>query len=212
MDALEFSSRNLIDFLTITARLKSEVRHCCDASGSRLESVAEHSFQMTLFALAVSRYLQKEVDVLRLIKLCICHDLVEAIVGDEPYVDGADRSAKRKREEEGLTVLLKDIPPHLATEIRELWLEFEDCQTVEARCAKALDNLEAQLQHNIAPLSTWEEREFPMVFTKLDKWCAHDATLQALCEAIKSDACQKMRDEGMDPDRYRPQDSGSCKS
>jgi putative hydrolase of HD superfamily len=198
----EFNPREVLDFLYLSARLKSEVRHCCDASGERPESVAEHCFLMTLFAFSVHRYLEHPVDVTRLIKLCICHDLAEAVVGDTPFVDGADTAAKRQREREGLRTLVANLPAGLAQEITELWEEFEDNKTLEARCAKALDNLEAQLQHNIAPLSTWEEREFPMVFTKMDKWCAHDAALQALCEAIKADASAKMRAEGRDPAEY----------
>jgi putative hydrolase of HD superfamily len=204
MSTIGFNPRQILDFLTITARLKSELRHCTDASGDRVESVAEHCFQMTLFALLVHRYLEGSVDVTRLLKLCICHDLVEAIVGDTPYVDGADKAEKRAREEQGMNVLMEKLPRDLGLEIHNLWHEFEDCQTLEAQCAKALDNLEAQLQHNIAPLETWEEREFPMVFTKMDKWCEHDEALRALCEAIKQDACEKMRAGGIDPAAQDP--------
>jgi putative hydrolase of HD superfamily len=197
--------RQLVDFLKLTARLKSELRHCTDATGNRAESVAEHCFQMSLFALLIHQYLEDKVDVTRLLKLCIVHDLVEAIVGDTPYVDGADRSLKRQREEEGLRQLVDKLPPPLALELHDLWHEFEDCRTPEARCAKALDNLEAQLQHNIAPITSWEDREFPMVFTKMDKWCTHDAALKALCETIKQDACGKMEAAGIDPLQHVPQ-------
>ena len=198
--------RQVVDFLQVTARLKSELRHCTDATGNRAESVAEHCFQMSLFALLIHQYLEGAVDITRLLKLCIAHDLVEAIVGDTPYVDGADRSQKRQREEEGLRLLIEKLPPALGLELHDLWHEFEDCRTPEARCAKALDNLEAQLQHNIAPISSWEEREFPMVFTKMDKWCTHDAALKALCETIKHDACIKMEAAGIDPSQHIPQE------
>lgn len=197
-----FNPREVLDFLYLSARLKSEIRHCCDASGKRPESVAEHCFLMTLFAVSIHRYLEHPVDVTRLIKLCICHDLAEAVVGDTPFVEGADTTAKRQKEEEGLKTLVANLPEELAQEISELWREFEDNKTLEARCAKALDNLEAQLQHNIAPLSTWEEREFSMVFTKIDKWCAHDAALRALCDEVKADATTKMKAEGRDPSAY----------
>lgn len=205
MNKQDFDPRQIVDFLHLTARLKSELRHCCDASGGRQESVAEHCFQMTLFAFLIHQYLEKAVDVTRLIKLCICHDLVEAIVGDTPYVDGADRDAKRRMEAVGLEKLLVKLPESLGREVRDLWNEFEECQTVEARCAKALDNLEAQLQHNIAPLSTWEPREFPMVFTKMDKWCEHDVALRVMCETIKQDACLKMKAGGIDPEVHSGQ-------
>jgi 5'-deoxynucleotidase YfbR-like HD superfamily hydrolase len=97
----EFDPRQIIDFLNLTARLKSELRHCCDSTDTRAGSVAEHCFQMSLFTLLVHRYLDGNVDVARLLKLCICHDLVEAIAGDTPHVEGADRTSKRQKEEEG---------------------------------------------------------------------------------------------------------------
>jgi len=43
-----------------------------------------------------------------------------------------------------------------------------------------------------------------MVFTKMDKWCAHDDALKQMCEAIKAEACEKMVEAGIDPERYRP--------
>lgn len=202
----QFDPRQIVDFLNLTARLKSEVRHCCDSTGKRPESVAEHCFQMSLFALLVHRYLEGNVDVVRLLKLCLCHDLGEAIVGDTPYVEGADHASKRQREEEGLKLLIEKLPSELAREVYDLWHEFEDCRTIEARCAKALDNLEAQLQHNIAPIGTWEEREFPMVLSKMDKWCGHDAALRALCETIKKDACLKMEAAGINPADHKPRE------
>ncbi len=103
-------------------------------------------------------------------------------------------------------MLIEKLPPELAHEVYDLWHEFEDCKTVEARCAKALDNLEAQLQHNMAPITTWEEREFPMVFTKMDKWCDHDAALRALCDVIKQDASLKMEAAGINPSQYKPRE------
>ncbi len=117
----EFDPRQIIDFLNLTARLKSELRHCCDATGTRAESVAEHCFQMSLLALLVHRYLEGSVDVTRLLKLCICHDLVEALVGDTPYIEGADHASKRQREEEGLKVLIEKLPSELAHEVYDLW-------------------------------------------------------------------------------------------
>lgn len=210
-DRSVFDPRQIVDFLMLTARLKSELRHCCDAAGTRAESVAEHCFQMTLFAFLVDRYLEGRIDTFRLLKLCICHDLVESIVGDTWYVEGADQALKREREENGLKVLSSKLPTELAEELCDLWHEFEDCLTLEARCAKALDNLEAQLQHNIAPIESWEPREYMLVFTKMDRWCGHDQALKALCEVIKRDACLKMEAAGINLAEYEPARS-ACKN
>lgn len=203
MSNAEKDFREIIDFLTLAERLKREVRHSWDATGSRRESVAEHCFQMVLFAFLIRSYLDSKIDELRLIKICICHDLVEAIVGDEPYIDGANKDLKYLRERKALDELVTRLPAALGTEVRELWEEFEQCVTPEARCAKALDNLEAQLQHNIAPLSTWEEREYSLVFSKMDKWCKHDSALFTLCEIVKNDALAKMQQGNIEVDRFK---------
>lgn len=83
-------------------------------------------------------------------------------------------------------------------EIHDLWYEFEDGQTAEARFARALDNLEVQIQHNLAPLETWEDREFELVYTKMDHHCSHDAFLQNFCKAVIQQSEDKMRSAGLD--------------
>ena len=79
-----------------------------------------------------------------------------------------------------------------------LWHEFEARATPEARFAGALDHLEVQLQHNRAELATWLPVEHELVFTKMDRPCAHDAFLMAFCAAVKDEAEAKLREGGVD--------------
>ena len=79
-----------------------------------------------------------------------------------------------------------------------LWYEFEEAKTAEARFARALDNLEVQIQHNLAQFETWEEIEYDLVYNKMDKYCKYDPFLKELCNKIKEEAEDKMIEGGID--------------
>ena len=89
-----------------------------------------------------------DVDFARLIKICIVHDLGEAIGGDVPAPEQARRPAGKSADERrDLLALLAPLPPALRAEITGLWDEYEGARTPEAKLAKALDKLETILQH-----------------------------------------------------------------
>ena len=116
------------------------------------------------------------------------HDLVEAIAGDVPFFETGERKAmKRQRELEAIEEIRASLPAETGELVAGLWHEFEDRTTPEARFAVAIDNLEVQIQHNLADLSTWLPLEHDLVYTKMDRPCAHDAFLAAFCEAVKVD-------------------------
>jgi putative hydrolase of HD superfamily len=88
------------------------------------------------------------IDFSRLVKICIIHDLGEAIGGDIPAVDqvpGQDKSAKERQD---LLTLLAPLPERLRLKVTGLWDEYENASSNEARLAKALDKLETIMQHN----------------------------------------------------------------
>jgi putative hydrolase of HD superfamily len=89
-----------------------------------------------------------EVDFARLVKICIVHDLGEAIGGDIPAVHQIPGAGKAEQERRDLLQLLEPLPQRLQDEITALWDEYEEARTPEARLAKALDKLETILQHN----------------------------------------------------------------
>lgn len=189
---------SILDLLQLAEGLKRELRHSWLSDGRR-ESVAEHSWQMALMAMVMHRHLEHPVDLARTLKMIIVHDLVEAVVGDVPFFETGERKANKAAREAAAMDSIRDLlgGPGGA-DLAELWWEFEARETPEAKFAGALDNLEVQLQHNLADFSTWEEVEYGLVYNKMDKPCAHDSFLRAMSAAIKQQAEQKMLSAGID--------------
>lgn len=145
------SLEGILDFLRAAERLKTTPRSGYTSAG-RPESVAEHTWRLCLMAL-VLRPQFPEVDFARLVKICIIHDLGEAIGGDVPAPEQVRRLAenpsrpKAAQEREDLLGLLTALPAEVRAEIIALWDEYEAARSPEARLAKALDKLETILQH-----------------------------------------------------------------
>lgn len=145
-------------FLHEIEGLKTLLRHSWLSDGRR-ESVAEHTWRMAMMVIVLAPHLEKRVDVGRVIKMVLVHDLAEVVVGD--YHAWKDvPTDKHEQEKRGLQQLLQSLPESTAKEITTLWLEFEDNKTLEARFGQALDKLEVILQHNEADISTWEDKEY----------------------------------------------------
>jgi putative hydrolases of HD superfamily len=136
----------IIEFLRSAEALKTAHRSGWTSAGQQ-ESVAEHTWRLCLMALVLHSSFP-DVDFARLIKICIIHDLGEAIGGDVPAPEQAKRGAgKAADERRDLLQLLVPLPGALRDEITSLWDEYEAAQTAEAKLAKALDKLETILQH-----------------------------------------------------------------
>ena len=184
--------------LRLAEALKRELRHSWLSDG-RQESVAEHSYQMALMAVFIAPSLHTKVDLEHTLKIILIHDLVEALAGDIPFLEVSDRRAqKAAREEQAITEIRGMLPPDLGDDVYALWHEFEAAETREAKFARALDHLEVQFQHNLAPLDSWQPNEYELVYTKMDRHCEHDEFLQAFCEAVKLQAEAKLVAGGID--------------
>ncbi len=135
----------ILDFLRAAEALKHTPRSGYTTTGER-ESVAAHTWRLCLMALVLEDAFAG-VDMVRLLKLCVVHDLGEAIGGDIPAPQqGA--SGKGADERRDLLLLVAPLPEGVRAEIVALWDEYEAATTMEARLAKALDKLETILQHN----------------------------------------------------------------
>ncbi|KGF68788.1 phosphohydrolase [Hoeflea sp. BAL378] len=136
----------ILAFLDEANRLKDTLRSGRTPEG-RQESTAEHSWRLCLLAILLSDEL-KGVDMLKLVKLCIVHDLGEAISGDVPAVDqraGDDRAA---RERADLVTLCAPLPADLSAEMVALWDDYAAAASPEAVMAKGLDKIETMLTHS----------------------------------------------------------------
>ena len=197
---MEKQIASILNVLTLAERLKFELRHSYTSSG-RQESVAEHTWRMSLMAVLIEPLLKEKVDVARLLKMIILHDLVEAEAKDISALDvlrnpelKIQKQENEKKAIENLRVVLKETN---GDEIYDLFYEFENKETYEAKLANALDKLEVQLQHNHADFSTWEEIEYDMCYM-MDKHVLFDETLFELKKQIEDAAEQKMKAEGVD--------------
>ena len=135
----------ILNFLREAELLKSTLRSGHMASG-RQESVAEHTWRLCLLAMVLAPEFP-EVDAHRLMKICLIHDLGEALQGDIPAPLQDPNVDKSQSEREDLLELLSPLPELQRSEILELWEEYEQATTPEAKLAKAFDKLETLLQH-----------------------------------------------------------------
>jgi putative hydrolase of HD superfamily len=142
----------ILDFLRASEQLKVTFRSAFTSAG-RPESVAEHTWRLCLMALVLAPEFP-DLDFSRLVKICLVHDLGEAIGGDVPAPEQARRikagleTGKGEQERRDLLTLLEPLPDGLRQEIADLWDEYEAAVSPEAKLAKALDKLETILQHN----------------------------------------------------------------
>lgn len=180
--------RKLLEIMDVAERLKDATRHCYTKNG-RHESVAEHSWMMTLLAFFV-RDQFPEADMYKVIRMCLIHDLGEAFTGDIPSFNKTD--ADEKKEEELLTDWVKSLPEPYAQEMQELYQEMAERKTLEAKIYKAMDGLEAVIQHNISDLSTWIPREYELNMIYADDKVAFSEYLTKLREEIREDTKKKI--------------------
>jgi putative hydrolase of HD superfamily len=138
--------QGILDFLREAERLKNVTRSAWTSAGQP-ESVAEHTWRLCLMALVLGPSFP-DVDVARLIRICVVHDLGEAIRGDIPAPQQVGNAPKADDERDDLLTLTRSLPEAARDEIVALYDEYETAKTPEAKLAKALDKLETILQHN----------------------------------------------------------------
>ncbi len=135
-----------LQFLKRAENLKNTLRSGNTSSGRR-ESTAEHSWRLALLAIVLAD-LVPGIDLLKLLKLCILHDLGEAVDGDIPAPEQVGLTQKSGKERADFISLTESLPLPARTEFLALWDEYEDAASEEARLAKALDKIETLVQHN----------------------------------------------------------------
>ncbi len=148
----------LLEILTVTEKLKDATRHCYTSEG-RHESVAEHCWMATIMAF----FMRDEfpgADMDKVIRMCIIHDLGEAFTGDIPVFSKTEED--EKREEKLLADWVKALPSPYNEEMAALYEEMNERKTAEAKIYKAIDSLEAVIQHNFSDISTWLPNEYDL--------------------------------------------------
>lgn len=180
-------SRAFLDFLKVAEKLKCNTRHSYTSSG-RHESVAEHSWRLTMMAYFMQDEFP-EADIDKVIRMCMFHDMGEAITGDIPAFEKT--SADSDHENHVMDELLDTLPEPYRTDLKELFAEMEALETLEAKIYKALDKLEALIQHNEADLSTWIPLEYDLQMTYGTEECSFSEYMKNLRDMVREDSRKK---------------------
>lgn len=140
--------RSQIDFLLEIDKLKSILRQTLLTDGRRQENSAEHSWHLSIMALLLAEYAKDQpIDLLRVLKMLLIHDLVEIDAGDTYCYDETGNADKAQREKQAADRIFGLLPDDQAAEFHSLWQEFELRKSAEAKYAAALDRLQPLL-HN----------------------------------------------------------------
>lgn len=154
---MDSRTERILYFLEKTDEAKSILRRGYLGNGSRRESIAEHMWHLSLWAILLHNEIGFRTDLSRTLLLVLTHDLVEIYAGDTYAYDDQGARDQREREENGAEKLFGILPDDLRDEFRALWDEFETGETPEARFAVALDRIQGFYQNCISRGKSWKE-------------------------------------------------------
>jgi putative hydrolase of HD superfamily len=147
-----------IEFMLEVDKLKNVLRKTILMDRSRRENSAEHSWHIALTVLILSEYAKdSDVDLFRVMKILLIHDLIEIDAGDTYCYDDQARKDQARREKKAADRIFNLLPADQATTLRELWDEFEERKTPESRFANALDRLQPFLHNYFTEGQIWQE-------------------------------------------------------
>ena len=185
------NAREYLDILHVAERLKDTPRHCTTTK-RRTESVAEHSWRISLMAFLL-RHEFPDLDIDKVVDMCLIHDLGECFTGDIPTFIKTDDD--REVEDSLLNKWVQSLPEELSKDISELYKEMDAQETKEAKLYKSLDKLEALIQHNESPLDTWSENEYELNKTYAFDTVAFSDWLTELRNEILDETLKKIEAE-----------------
>ena len=145
-------------FILEADKLKQIGRQTYLHDKSRKENDAEHSWHLALMALLLGEYANEKVDTLHVMAMVLIHDLVEIDAGDTYAYDEAAHKTKREREIKAAERIFSILPQEQAEYVRGLWDEFEEGETMEAKFAHALDNVQPLMLNHASDGLSWRER------------------------------------------------------
>ena len=147
-----------LEFVAEAGRLKSVQRQTMLTDPVRRENSAEHSWHLTIMAIALAEYAPAGTDLARVVAMLAVHDLVEVDAGDLfVYAGDAAQARQRAAEQAAAERIFGLLPPDQAGRLRVLWEDFEERKSLEARFARALDRLAPMLENVKAGGGTWRE-------------------------------------------------------
>lgn len=131
--------------------------YCSD--GVTLENDAEHAWHAALMAVLFSEYANERINLLKVVKMLLIHDIVEIDAGDTYAYDEEGLQTQAEREQKAADRLYHILPQDQAQELMELWQEFEALESPEAKYAKAMDNLQPAMLNAATGGRAWKEHQ-----------------------------------------------------
>lgn len=186
-------AEKLLEILGVAGKLRENTRHNW-ITAERQESVADHSYRISLLALLLSGEEEfRGYDMNRVIRMCLIHDLGEAFTGDIPTFNKTEEDAER--EASVMERWVEDFPEPQRTEWRALLSEMGKLSSREAKLYKALDRLEAVISHNEADIRSWLPLEYELQKRYGEEDVQFSPYLRRLKAAIDAWTDRKIREE-----------------
>lgn len=144
-----------LEFIYEIDKVKKVIRKTKVFSQNRYENDAEHSWHICVMAMILEEYSNEEIDLLKVIKMLLIHDLVEIYVGDVIVYEKSEEYSQK--EIEAAHKIFGLLPDQQNKEFLKLWMEFEERKTAEARFAATMDRLEPLLQNTYRNGEEWHK-------------------------------------------------------
>lgn len=189
MDRLE----QQIKFILEVDKLKTIYRQTYISDASRRENDGEHSWHLALMSILLKEYANEDVDLLKVMSMVLIHDIVEIDAGDTYAYDDSGNTTKRARELKAADRIFNILPKDQAEYFRELWDEFEEGRTGEAKFANTLDKVQPLLLNNYTNGISWREHGIKkeQVLNRNKTTSDGSKTLWDYCEKIIEDNVKK---------------------
>lgn len=159
-----------IKFAIVIDEMKNIFRRNLIIDGSRRENDAEHSWNLAMLAMLFEEYSTEKVDLEKVLKIALVHDLIEIYAGDTFAYDAKGNEDKLQREIESADKLFGILDPVQGAEIRALWDEFEAKETPESKYANAIDRIQPLINNYMTNGHTWKEGDVhaPQIYKRMD--------------------------------------------
>lgn len=159
-----------IKFAIVIDEMKNIFRRNLIIDGTRRENDAEHSWNLAMLAMLFEEYSTEKVDIERVLKIALVHDLIEVYAGDTFAYDVKGNEDKLEREIESANRLFGILDPVQGAEIRALWDEFEAKETAESKYANAIDRIQPLINNYMTNGHTWKEGDVhaPQIYKRMD--------------------------------------------
>jgi len=182
-----------IEFIKEIDKLKYILRKTKLINSDRNENDAEHSWHLSVMAIVLAEHSNAPIDVLRVVKMLLIHDIVEIDAGDTFIYDAQKSHDNTEEEREAAKRIFGILPGNQAEELLTLWEEFEEQQTSDAKFARAMDRLEPLLQNTSNNGGTWNEFgvNYDKVYAKKYAIAHGSATIWAYAEQLLNESVEK---------------------